>query len=171
MTDDSRQERVYSFAPILGEEPILLILGSMPSVLSLETGRYYGNERNDFWRLVSAVLEEPYMEIYEKRVAMLIRRRVALWDSMRSCVRPGSLDKNIKEEEPNDIAMLLYENPTIHTVAFNGQMAEKMYFKYKKASCEVEYISLPSSSPVPRRNVKSFEDKLRVWLSLRHILK
>ncbi|GHV45977.1 DNA-deoxyinosine glycosylase [Synergistales bacterium] len=144
-----------------------MILGSMPSVLSLKTGRYYGNERNDFWRLISAVLEEPYKEEYEERVAMLKRRRVALWDSMRSCVRPGSLDKDIREEEPNDVAALLSENPTIRALAFNGQMAEKMYHKYNKEREGVKYILLPSSSPVPRRNVKTFEDKLRSWLNLR----
>jgi TDG/mug DNA glycosylase family protein len=157
---------------VAGDGPVVLILGSMPSVLSLERRRYYGNERNHFWRLVHAVLEEPENDDYEARVAMLERRKIALWDVMRSCVRPGSLDKNIREEEPNDVAGLLAANPTIRAVCFNGQTARTMYFKYNREAegRALEYLLLPSSSPVPRRRVKTFEDRLEKWLELRRLL-
>lgn len=175
--------RIRSFAPLLGREPLILILGSMPGVRSLEAGQYYGHERNYFWKLICAVLEEPEREDYEERVAMLKRRRIALWDSVQSCVRPGSLDKDIREETPNDIAGLLAANPTIRAVGFNGQAAQKMYRKYNRDAFEkkspekkspekksVEYLLLPSSSPIPRRMVKSFEDRLAQWLELRRFL-
>jgi TDG/mug DNA glycosylase family protein len=156
---------------VLGDSPVVLILGSMPSVLSLEKRRYYGNERNHFWRLVHAVLEEPENDDYSARTAMLERRKIALWDVTRSCVRPGSLDKNIREEEPNDIAGLLAENPTIRAVCFNGQTARTMYFKYNPDERRaLEYLLLPSSSPVPRRTVKTFGDRLEKWLELRRFL-
>jgi TDG/mug DNA glycosylase family protein len=155
---------------VLGGGPVVLILGSMPSVLSLERRQYYGNERNHFWRLVHAVLEEPENNDYNARAAMLERRKIALWDVMRSCVRQGSLDKNIREEEPNDVAGLLAENPTIRAVCFNGQTAQTMYFKYNPEGRDLEYLLLPSSSPVPRRTVKTFEDRLEKWLELRRFL-
>jgi TDG/mug DNA glycosylase family protein len=146
----------------------------MPSVLSLEKRQYYGNERNHFWRLIHAVLEESDSGDYGARVAMLERRKVALWDVTRSCVRPGSLDKNIREAEPNDIAGLLAlaKNSTIRAVCFNGQTAQTMYFRYNKKTEEraLEYLLLPSSSPVPRRTVKTFEDRLEKWLELRKFL-
>jgi TDG/mug DNA glycosylase family protein len=156
----------------VGDSPAVLILGSMPSVLSLERERYYGNERNHFWRLMHAVLEEPESGDYEARVAMLERRKVALWDVMRSCVRPGSLDKNIREEEPNDVAGLLAKIPTVRAVCFNGQTARTMYLKYNREAGrrDLEYLLLPSSSPVPRRTVKTFEDRLEKWLDLRRFL-
>jgi TDG/mug DNA glycosylase family protein len=142
----------------------------MPSVMSLRSGRYYGNERNHFWRLVAAVLEEPERDDYGERVAMLERRRIALWDVMRSCVRLGSLDRDIRDEEPNDIAGLLERNPTIRAVCFNGQVAGKTYFRHNPKEERLEYLLLPSSSPVPRRVVKTFEDRLAFWLELRRFL-
>jgi TDG/mug DNA glycosylase family protein len=163
-------ERVRSFAPVASDAPLVLILGSMPSVLSIRSERYYGNERNHFWRLLAAVLGEPERADYAERVAMLGRRRIALWDVMRSCVRPGSLDKDIRDEEPNDVAGLLERNPTIRALCFNGRTAEKMYFKYNSLKNGLEYLLLPSSSPVPRRVVKTFEDRLAVWLELRRFL-
>ena len=165
--------RVSSFAPVLGDKPLVLILGSVPSVISLRNGRYYDNERNHFWRLVCAVLQEPEMSDYEERLAMLRRRMIALWDSVNSCVRPGSLDKNIKEEIPNDIPGLLRDNATIRAVCFNGTAAQKMYWKYHRndeRTGGIEYLLLPSSSPIPRRLVKTFEDKLEKWKALRRFL-
>jgi TDG/mug DNA glycosylase family protein len=140
---------------------------------------YYGNERNHFWRLIHAVLEEPDGGSYGARTAMLERRKIALWDVTRSCVRPGSLDKNIREEEPNDVAGLLAENPTIRAVCFNGQTARTMYFRYNwkahnreaaERAPALAYLLLPSSSPVPRRTVKTFEDRLEKWLEIRRFL-
>jgi TDG/mug DNA glycosylase family protein len=164
--------RIYSFPPVIGDGPAVLILGSMPSVMSLEKRQYYGHARNHFWRLVCTVLEEPETGDYGARAAMLKRRKIALWDVMRSCVRPGSLDKNIREEEPNDVAGLLAENPTIRAVCFNGRTAQTMYFRYNRETGDraLAYLLLPSSSPVPRRTVKTFEDRLEKWLELRRFL-
>lgn len=170
--------RIFSFDPIVGKDPLVLILGSAPSIRSLATRQYYGHERNCFWKLVCAVLEEPLRESYAERVALLRRRQIALWDSVRSCVRPGSLDKDIREEEPNDIAGLLERNPTVRAVCFNGQAAWKLYRKYNRGATEKqmtgmtapELLLLPSSSPVPRRAIKTFEDRLEKWLQLRRFL-
>ena len=41
-------------APILGDAPRVLVLGSAPSVLSDARRQYYGNPQNHFWRIVSA---------------------------------------------------------------------------------------------------------------------
>ena len=38
------------FAPVFDENSRVLILGSFPSVKSRETGFYYGNPQNKFWR-------------------------------------------------------------------------------------------------------------------------
>ncbi|MDR1741416.1 MAG: DNA-deoxyinosine glycosylase [Synergistaceae bacterium] len=162
--------RIHSFAPIVGREPRVLILGSMPSAASLALGRYYGNERNHFWRLMSAVLDEPERADYAERTATLERRRVALWDAVCSCVRPGSLDADIRDEAPNDVNGLITASPTIRAVFFNGKAAERLYFKYNESLPGLSYFPLPSSSPVPRRDVRTFEDRLARWMELRRFL-
>ncbi|MDR1509434.1 MAG: DNA-deoxyinosine glycosylase [Synergistaceae bacterium] len=166
--------RIDSFEPIVGESPLLLILGTMPSVASLKSGRYYDHERNHFWRLMHVVLEEPeYHSDYAERVVMLKRRRIALWDVLDSCVRSGSLDRDIREERPNDIPKLVRDCPTIRAICFNGSASEKMYRRYhaeKMKEYDISYLLLPSSSPRPRKFIRTFEDKLTRWMEIRCIL-
>ncbi|MDR3332422.1 MAG: DNA-deoxyinosine glycosylase [Synergistaceae bacterium] len=167
-------DRINSFEPIVGESPLLLILGSIPGKVSLESGRYYDNERNHFWRLMCYVLKEPKCHPdYVERVAMLKRRRIALWDSVGSCVRAGSLDRNIREERPNDIPRLMRDHPTIRAICFNGRASEAVYCRHhaeKMREYDIRYLLLPSSSPVPRKFIKTFEDKLAQWIEIRRIL-
>jgi TDG/mug DNA glycosylase family protein len=160
--------RVRSFDAVLGDCPYVLILGTMPGEQSRDMVRYYEDPRNYFWRLISAVLGEREPENYEGRIEMLKRRHVALWDSLRSCNRPGSLDKNIREEEPNDIAALLDSNPTIRDIVFNGKKPEKMYFKYNQWRDNLHYLRLLSSSGSV---AKTFEYRLQKWLDLRQLLR
>ena len=44
--------RLIGFEPVVGTEPKILILGSMPSEASLAAGCYYAHPRNRFWRVV-----------------------------------------------------------------------------------------------------------------------
>ncbi len=44
---------LHGFAPVVDHTARLLILGSFPSVLSLESGQYYGNPRNAFWPITA----------------------------------------------------------------------------------------------------------------------
>jgi TDG/mug DNA glycosylase family protein len=167
-------DRINSFEPLVGESPLVLILGSIPGVVSLESGRYYDNERNHFWRLMYTVLEEPkHNTDYGTRVAMLKRRRIALWDSVGSCLRSGSLDRNIREECPNDIPRLMRDHPTIRTICFNGRKSKEMYDRYhakKMKEYDIRNLLLPSSSPMPRKFIRTFEDKLVKWMEIRRIL-
>ena len=47
--------KIYSFAPIADENCKVLILGTMPGVMSLKKQQYYGFERNAFWRIIYAI--------------------------------------------------------------------------------------------------------------------
>ncbi len=90
-----------------------------------------------------------------------MENNIAIWDVCYSAVRKGSLDSAIKEEIPNKIDKLIVENPSISTIAFNGQKAAKLYDKYLPKFDKIDYITLLSTSPA---NAKyNFEDKLAEW--------
>jgi len=63
--------RIQSFPPLLSATPKVLILGTMPSVKSLEQQEYYGNRQNVFWKLLFAVFEEPLSTLYQSKVKRL----------------------------------------------------------------------------------------------------
>ena len=112
--------RIHSFPPIAAEGCKVLILGSMPSVTSLERHQYYGHKQNDFWPMMFAFFEQPYTDAYSVKQELLIKHGIALWDVLSSCEREGSLDSNIMNEIPNDINGLLVQYPTIEYIIFNG---------------------------------------------------
>ncbi|MFW5715799.1 MAG: DNA-deoxyinosine glycosylase [bacterium] len=168
-------ELLYGFPPIIGERPRVLILGSMPSVKSLELGQYYGHPRNHFWDIVFRILAEPVPRDYEQRVRELKRAGIAVWDAIGSCRREGSLDQSIKDEVPNDVVGLLRKFSGIRLVVFNGRKAEQGFYRGLKelygyhARERVpelnsrDFIRLPSSSPIPTRQHKRWQDKLAEW--------
>ena len=96
------------FPPSIDEGCTHIILGSMPGAASLRAQQYYAYPQNRFWRLMAYLLEnsEP-PEAYEARLRMLLRHRIALWDSIASCEREGSLDSAIRAVKPNDFTALL----------------------------------------------------------------
>ena len=116
--------------PVIGANPRILILGSLPGDESIRRQEYYGNPRNLFWNVMNGVLEEKPPITYAKKVEYLKRHGIALWDVLHAAEREGSLDANIKNEEFNDIAGLLAANPSIEVIATNGGKAEKSFRKY-----------------------------------------
>lgn len=160
---------ITSFKPIESESAQILILGSMPGMISLAAKQYYAHPRNAFWKIMSAILEFPETSAYEKRISALQDAGIALWDVLRSCVRNGSLDANIEPEsvKANDIPKFLRKHPHIEIVAFNGATAEKCYERLvlpKLKNCHAHYIRLPSTSPA--HAALSFDDKVAAWRAI-----
>ena len=96
-----------SFAPSIDNNSKILILGSMPGVKSLEEQHYYAHPQNRFWKVIGAVFNESklYEFDYDLKLQTLLKNNIALWDTIKSCQRYGSLDSNIQNEKPNDISM------------------------------------------------------------------
>ncbi|MBP2076750.1 DNA-deoxyinosine glycosylase [Oceanobacillus polygoni] len=165
-------KKLNSFPPVVPEKPKVLILGSMPGKISLEKDEYYGNPRNHFWSILFKLFKVAPIEEYDKKVLFVKEQGIALWDSIGSCYREGSLDSNIMDEVPNDIIGLLREYPSISLIACNGT---KSYTTFKKNFNlddlgQVRVIKLPSTSPIPGRYTKSFEGKVASWSEiLNHI--
>jgi hypoxanthine-DNA glycosylase len=50
--------RKSGLPPAVDENTELLILGTLPSDMSLAEGQYYANPGNDFWKLIGAALNQ-----------------------------------------------------------------------------------------------------------------
>jgi TDG/mug DNA glycosylase family protein len=146
--------------PVLDRETRILILGSFPGQASLSASQYYAHPRNQFWRLLSAVLGEDLAALpYEHRLARLPAHGIGLWDVIDVCQREGSLDSAIRNAQPNDFAALKKQCPKLARVCFNGKTSGKFAPAFDEAGFET--LVLPSSSPANAR--LSFAQKLAVW--------
>lgn len=168
MSISKPESRIDGFLPVVGKQPRVLILGSMPGVASLEAQQYYAMPRNAFWpimgELFGAYFEMPYLQ----RLDVLTGSGVALWDVLGSCVRPGSLDASIDTRSivANDFGRMFHDHPTIERVFFNGKKAAVMYRQYVlpglgSDAAAITASVLPSTSPAYA--AMSFDAKLVAW--------
>jgi hypoxanthine-DNA glycosylase len=158
-----RGARRQGLAPVVDANARLLILGSFPGEASLAAAQYYAHPRNQFWRLVGDVLDEPLHELaYDRRLARLRQRGIALWDTLVACRREGSLDAAIRDPVRGEIATITSAAPHLVAVAFNGATAGKAAAAW--AAAGLATIVLPSSSPA---HTLAFESKRDAWRALR----
>lgn len=136
-----------SFAPIVPPKSKVLILGSLPGDRSLAQHEYYAHPQNRFWKILFQLVDRPVSGVYAEKINLLHEAKIALWDVCDTAHRVGSMDTAILMEVPNPIHTLLEEYPTIRTICFNGQKAEKLYNKYFTRKEDIQYIALPSTSP------------------------
>lgn len=73
-------KRIISLAPVLSAHPKVLILGSMPSRISLEKQQYYANTRNHFWNILYTLFQIAPIESYDEKIQFVRKRHLALWD-------------------------------------------------------------------------------------------
>ena len=143
-----------SFIPSIDDNSQVLVLGSMPGVKSLEEQQYYAHPQNRFWKVMGAVCKEPnlYEFDYDLKLKTLLKNNIALWDTIKSCKRDGSLDSDIQNDIPNDIRKLLKKYPNIKTICLNGNKSYSAFKKYfpdlpDKYNCH----KMPSTSPANAR--------------------
>lgn len=137
---------VHSFEPVYDKDSEILILGTLPSVKSRENNFYYGHKQNRFWKVLATLLKEPVPDTIEEKKAMLLARRIALWDVIQSCDIKGSSDSSIKNVQPTDIGMIL-EKTNITRIYANGNKAGQLYKRYQFPVTGIEAMVLPSTSP------------------------
>ena len=137
------------FPPVVHDTARLLILGSFPSVQSLATHQYYGNPRNAFFPITSALFGFDVHAPYETRLAALQSHGVALWDVLHKCRRTGSSDAKIDSKSlvANDFDRLFTSYRGITRVYFNGRTAETLFHRLVHVDAPVSYCVLPSTSP------------------------
>jgi TDG/mug DNA glycosylase family protein len=144
----SPSPRLAGLPPVVGDSPAVLILGSFPSVISVEKGEYYANPRNRFWHLIEALLGINAQLPYHVRTVQLKEKRIALWDVTRECEREGSDDAAIKNEVVNDIPGFLRDHPSIRVIILNGGGASRIFHRHFPDGIPgIMIFTLPSTSP------------------------
>jgi TDG/mug DNA glycosylase family protein len=166
---------VTGFPPIADNNAIILILGSMPSIKSLQAEQYYAHPRNSFWFIMTKLFASKPDLDYDERTELLLHNRIALWDVLNTCQRKGSLDSSINNKTiiVNDFNKFLTEHPSIKAIYFNGSRAQQEYNKHVLAVIDekfsaIEYLRLPSTSPAMAS--LSHEQKLQQWKVILHYL-
>lgn len=148
------KNNLVGFAPFnINENTKYLILGSFPSVKSLEGDFYYLHPQNRFYKLIAEFFNENYPKTIDDKKKLIIKNNIGLWDIVKSCQREGSLDSNIKDIVIND----LYSINNIRNLKI-GCTGKKSYELTKKYFPDLNIFYLSSPSPA---NVKYFD--VQTW--------
>ena len=146
--------RKGAFPPVVDEQtpPHTLLLGTQPSDTSLRENRYFMTNANVFWHIVGDALGfrrgfhvdgrteacdfiRPHLlhdeELdYDDAVKKFTGAGYALWDTVASSQRKGSLDSAIQDAEYADVRGLLRTYPSIRRICFaTGGGSAKIFAK------------------------------------------
>ena len=155
----------HGLAAIGSSQPTLLILGSMPSVASLQSQAYYAHPRNAFWRIIETAYAAPASDNYEQRCALLAANNIMVWDVIKAAKRKGSLDSAIETAtiSINNFDFLCAPHCKVGRVLCNGGKAFSLFNKHVIAQHRLaqQVLQLPSTSPA--NAATAFEQKLAIW--------
>lgn len=162
------EARSVGLPAVAGEDPRVLILGSLPSARSIAQQQYYAFPTNAFWNIMGALVGAGRDLEYSVRLETLKSRGIALWDSLASSLRPGSLDANIDHatSQPNDIKAFLAANAGIRLIAFNGRASQQAFLRHIDRNLaltlpQINQVLLPSSSAAHASI--GLADKIKAW--------
>jgi len=147
--------------PLVDSNTKIMILGSLPSDISISKGQYYANPGNDFWKIMGSVLDEALVgQDYGEKTRLLLEHRIGLWDVYYSCEREGSMDSDITSSVMNDFDKIREQYPSVRLVCFNGKEAGKSEYLLRERGFET--VILPSSSGANRRDQAG---RIEAWRS------
>lgn len=153
--------------PLVGENPQVLILGTLPGDESIRKQAYYSNARNQFWKIMNILFKKETGE--ESNEELIKRNGIALWDCCKCATRKGSLDEAfvLNSEEPNDIKSFLDKYPSVKTIVLNGKTTTLgLYNTYFSSIDKVKVIALTSTSGM----AGSVEKKIKEWSIINRLL-
>jgi len=153
------------FPPVADERTRLLLVGSLPGKASLAQGRYYAHPQNQFWRLVSGIVETDVASLaYEARLEALLAAGIGLWDTVSAASRRSSLDADIRLVEATDLFGLAARLPSLKAIGFNGGTSARIGRRSLAGVDRLALVDLPSSSPA---YTIPFNIKAEEWRKLR----
>ncbi|MEG1395175.1 MAG: DNA-deoxyinosine glycosylase [Clostridia bacterium] len=136
----------HTFAPIVDKDCVTLILGSVPSVKSMQAQFYYMHPQNRFWKVLSALFAIDFVEMDNdgKRKALL-ERHIALYDSVFACNIVGSSDGKISDIVMSDIPKLLTGSEISRIFCNGAQSFDLLVGAFPELKSMT--TKLPSTSP------------------------
>ena len=151
----------HPLKPIYTKDSKILILGSIPSVVSRKQNFYYANPNNRFWKILE-VLFAVKLTTTEEKISFLNQHHIALWDVIKSCNIKGSSDSSIQNSELNDISSLLKQTK-IKYIFCTGKKAYELFKKNFSYKCY--YLPSPSSANA----TYSLEKLVHEYAIIRHL--
>ena len=85
----------HTLKPIYNEQSKVLILGSMPSIISRENNFYYAHKTNRFWKILS-ILFNTKLKTNTDKENFLLNNNIAIFDMIEECDITGSSDSSVK---------------------------------------------------------------------------
>ena len=172
MRKSANPDQVASFPPQVGANCRVLVLGTAPSVRSLEKQQSYAHPQNLFWPLMGELFDAGPELPYAQRIARLHARGIGIWDVLAHCERAGSLDSSIvrSSEIANDIPGLLASHASIVAIALNGGRARQSFRRLVLPALEthierpIGILELPSTSPANAGMTR--DEKRAQWRAL-----
>lgn len=151
---------VYPFEPIIDEKCKVLILGSVPSVRSVEEGFYYMHPKNRFWPMMSRVIGHDLtsLDADGKRQALL-GAHIGLYDAVYECDIANSQDAKAKNIVSADIAALIHATD-VRRILCNGALSYQTLLRF---NAELEPISLKLPSTSPANAAYSLDRLIEAW--------
>ncbi len=156
---------IHNLKPIYNENSKILILGSLPSVVSRENNFYYANKTNRFWKILESVFSIK-LNTNEEKEKFLLNNYIALWDVISSCNIKGSSDLSIKNVKVNNIDLIISKSSIKH-IFCTGKAAYNLFNKHIKTNIPVSYLSSPSSANAK----KSLNDLINEYKVIKKYLK
>lgn len=163
--------RKHHFEVICDNKSEILILGSLPSVVSEQRNFYYAHSKNRFWKVIGILFDDEnlYEKSNDEKKQFMLENHIALYDVITECSIKGSSDSSIdmKTVKPCDLNSILIKGNIKH-IFLNGKMAYKIFERFFS-----EYLFLasylPSTSPA---NAKySLNDLINDWKVIKKYIK
>ena len=153
----------HAFPPLFNGQPRALILGTFPSPISRNKSEYYGNTRNQFWKILFDVFNVPFENpSYQQKKNVLFKNSIALWDVIESCESDNALDTSLRNLVYNTKLPSFIAVNKIPVVFFNGG---KAYDFYRQGIGDIDEKVLLSTSPANAQY--SYADKLTSWSKIK----
>ena len=118
----------HTLKPIYNEQSKVLILGSMPSIISRENNFYYAHKTNRFWIILS-ILFNTKLKTNTDKENFLLNNNIAIFDMIEECDINGSSDSSTKNIKINNKKPII-KNSKIKYIFCTGKLSYNLYKKY-----------------------------------------
>lgn len=144
-------------APWISKNSKILVLGTLPGDKSIKAQAYYQNPTNQFWTIMHSIFGSGSNDF-----GFLDANGIALWDCLKHANRPGSLDSNIRQAKPNDLAGLLEKYPNVKKIILNGKSIMDIFERYfPQLIAPYNVVALESTSSANTH--ANVEGKTKAW--------